>query len=145
MLRDANALRSGDANPIYHIDEAVRVLGTDEVRDAILSAPMIAKPSDRIAKEYVRVQRESVTIAALAQNLAASCPDETLHAPYETALLANIGRLALIELVRRKSLESSEYSQSDQLRDMIEALSKTDFAETRGTIGDGLGPAEGVR
>ncbi len=130
VLRDANALRKGNAKPILRIDEAVRLLGCEDVRDAILSAPVIGKSNERIAEEYLRVQRESVNIAVLAQNLAASCGDDIINAPYEAALLANVGRLALIELVRRESAGSGDFDHPDRFRALVEAISQTDFATT---------------
>ncbi len=130
VLRDANKLRKGKANPILSIEDAVRAIGCESVCDAILSAPVVGKSNERITEEYVRVQRESVTVAALAQTLAASCDEEMVTAPYETALLANIGRLALIELVRRENDGSDHYDHPDRFRALIEAISQTDYATT---------------
>jgi len=128
VLRDANLLRKNDAAPILRIDEAVQALGSDEASDAILSAPVVAKSDDRVTEEYVRVQRESVAVAALAQNLAANCGEEVANAPYEIALLANVGRLALIELVRRES--STDYDHPKRFKALTEAISQTDYATT---------------
>lgn len=130
VLRDANKLRKGDVNPILSIEVAARALGCEEVCDAIMSAPVIAKSNERITEEYVRVQRESVTVAVLAQTIASSCGDEIVTAPYEAALLANIGRLALIELVRRENDGSDHYDHPDRFRALIEAISQTDYATT---------------
>ncbi len=128
VLREANALRKGEANSVVRIDDAVRILGCDHAQDAILSAPVIAKSNERITEEYVRVQRESVNVAVLAQNLADSCGDEISQAPYEIALLANVGRLALIELVRRESEGSNDFDHPERFRALVEAISQTDFA-----------------
>jgi len=130
VLRDANRLRKSDADPILRIDDAVQALGRDEAREAVLSAPVLAKSSARITEEYIRVQRESVAIATLAQNLAASCGDEITNAPYEVALLASVGRLALIELVRRECEGSKDYDHPDRSHAVIEAISQTDYAAT---------------
>lgn len=130
VLREANRFRKGGANAILRIDDAVRALGIEVVCEAILSAPVISESNDRVTEEYVRVQRESVTIAMLAQDLAASCGDEIVNAPYEVALLANVGRLALIELVRRESADLENKDRPDRFRALIDALSHTDYAET---------------
>lgn len=130
VLRDANTLRKGGDNSVLTIDEAVRVLGVEAACDAILSAPVAAKSSDRITEEYVRVQRESVSIAALAQNIAASCGEDLAGPAYETALLANIGRLALIELVRREHHGIMDYESPERFRGMTEAVSQSDIAAT---------------
>jgi HD-like signal output (HDOD) protein len=130
VLRDANRLRKNDAEPILRIDDAVQALGRDEAREAVLSAPVLAKSSARITEEYIRVQRESVAIAGLAQTLATSCGDEIVNAPYEVALLASVGRLALIELVRRECDGAKDDDHSDRSREVIDAISKTDYAAT---------------
>jgi HD-like signal output (HDOD) protein len=132
VLREANALRKGKANPILRIEEAIRVLGLADARDTVLSAPVIAKTDDRIVQEYIRVLRESVTVASVAQSLAGTCAEELGpgHAPYEAALLANLGRLALIELVRREAANADPRTHAQRFQALVEAITKTNHAET---------------
>jgi len=132
ILREANALRKGKANPILRIEEAIRVLGLADARDTVLSAPVISKKDDRIVEEYIRVLRESTMVASVAKNLAGTLAEELGpgHAPYEAALLANLGRLALIEVVRREALNADRRTHAQRFHALVEAITKTNHAET---------------